>query len=162
MSNEVVLRVFGRAAQNCCEISCSGNLPGNSQQFSSYLSHTQIAKCKRRQNRSLFANISMNHFSLNAPVAQGALPCAGAWVSICGGSRSSCCCSRQSGNEEWPCLPPSSPDSQPRVLPTQLGRIFSYPTADFAPNSPCLALGDPEPLPSQAPTLSKQSVNKTA
>lgn len=76
MSNEVVLGVFGPAAQNCREISCSGNLPGNSQQFSSYPSHAQIAKCKQRQNRSLFANISMNHFPLNALLAPGALPCA--------------------------------------------------------------------------------------
>lgn len=76
MSNEVVLRMFGQAAQNCCEISCSGTLPENSQQFSSYLSNAQIAKCKQRESRSLFANMSMNHFSLKAPLAQGATPCA--------------------------------------------------------------------------------------
>lgn len=63
------------------------------------------------------------------------------------------CCSRQSGNQEWPCLPDSRSHSQPRVLPTHLGRIIPFPTAHFAPGQPCLALQDPEPPPGQAAPL---------
>ena len=90
------------------------------QQFSSYLSDAHIAKCKQRHNIFLFANISMNHFSLNAQLAQEAIRSTFAWVSICKGFVSSCSVLFLPVYEKWSSIACFWPDPQPGVKPWQV------------------------------------------